>query len=226
LLFDIIRREKEVTRRLLLGCALAAALLVPLSANAQNPRSKITFVMPQSVDPVKLTIISEGFAYTNSDGGSPGDNEGPLIVGNLFLPPGDEGAGGLEVHGAIPDPVEGFDEIKEVVLRTSYLGGEFEVLSETAPDFPSFTPWAVVNASTPDERIFRFLKQPGSGTLNAGVFFGMFQATTEDPLFAGARFTVTGYREIQGTVPEPGTVALLVSAATGAALLRLRRRQK
>jgi hypothetical protein len=214
-----------VKTRLILGCALVAALLIPLSATAQTQRTAITFVMPQSVDPERLTITVDGFTYTNEDGASPGDNEGNSIVGNMFLPFDGGGLGGLEVHGAIPNPSDGTFEVKEVVLRTSYMGGIIDVFSETAPEFDGFTPWTFVDASTPNERIYRFLKGANSGTLDQGDFFALIKATTDDPNFPDAPFTVTGYTQIQGVVPEPGSVALLLSGVTGAMLLRLRRRK-
>lgn len=199
-------------------------LLSPLPSYAQARRTLVTFVMPQSVDPERLTITVDGFQYTNADGVAPGDNEGALIVGGTFLPPDNNGAGGLEVHGAIPNIDSGFDQVQEVVLRTNYTGGVLEAVSVVAPGFETFTPWAVLDVSVPNERIFRFLKQPGSATLNAGAFYGMFKAESDDPDFAATRFTVTGYRQIQGMVPEPGALALLAGAVTGGLLLRRRRK--
>lgn len=211
-------------RILLPGCALVVALLLPLSATAQRT-SRITFVMPQSVDPVRLTVTQDGFEYTNSDGSVPGDNAGPQIRGLTFLPPENDGAGGLEVHGAIPGPIESFVPIQEVVLRTNYLGAVIEIESIVAPEFTQFDPWLAIDASVPNERIFRFIKQPGSATLNINQYFGLFRAVSDDPDFAAAPFTVTGYTSIQG-VPEPGSVALLLALTAGSAVPLLRRRRK
>ena len=213
-------------RQLMTGFGLLTTLLLPLSATAQARLSRITFVMPQSVDPVRVTITQNGFPYTKIDSGTPGDNSGAPITGLTFLPPHVSGSGGLEVHGAIPADIVGFIPVVEVVLRTRYLGGTIDIDSIVDPDFPSFAPWLAIDASGPNERIFRFIKQSGSAELNVESFFGLFSAVTDDPDFASAPFSVTGYTTIQGSpVPEPGAVALLLGAAVGGVSL-LRRRRK
>lgn len=188
-----------------------------LSSPAWSLNASLLFSMPSSVDPPdKLTITVEGFGYTKTDSNLD-------ITGNTFLPASAGGSDGLELHAKVPPQTPLFQPVVEVWLKTDYAG---QLNVQTSSGFSAFDPWTIVDESTSTEKFYRFIQLGHSGTLNYNSFFGLMTATSDDPDFKDAKFTITGFTQYQ-PIPEGSSAlgfGLLISLGIATVCLRRRRR--
>ena len=203
--------------------AALAVILFPACLKAQT----IRIGMPVGLDPIKLIFQEAGKLYTDTNDPSPNVVNGP-ITGLTFddprLNPG--GIGGLEIHGAIPNPapVGGFIPVTEIAFYSLDYSPPLTLLSYVNQNIldpvtgKPFLPWLTYD-SRAREGIYLFLFQPGAAPLNKGQYFGLIDSDTQNPpAFNQARFGL-----IANPTPEPGALALIGGLlAAGGLLLRKR----
>ena len=194
----------------------------PLGAVAASVT--ISFAMPESRDPSRLTITQMGRQYTNTDGASPGDNLGAAITGGLLA----SANGGLELHGLVASS-GGTTPVTEVDFYTTYTG----TLALTSTSVLNFTPWdyGFITPLPGYAQGFRFFKTNSSqADLNVNAYFGVLTATLSNPnnpnsqVFLDSSVGSTG--AVFGAVPEPGAVGLFGGLCMGGGLLWRRRRHR
>ncbi len=188
------------------------------------------FVMPQTLDPAKLSFTEIGKPYIRDDIGDP-------LIGKTFLPTvssDPDFKGGLEVHGRINDPIGPTGEllpIDKLIVKTSFLD-PLTVRTSVEPLFSAFDPWQIQSMGFENgpgiqdiTQFIVFVKGPNGAPLldafgaNNG-FVGLFSAENpdNDQNFNNARFSIQAF-----ATPEPGSVATLCSLFAAGALFAVRR---
>jgi hypothetical protein len=232
---------------MLVGIALCIPLLHARADGEIFDRAVATLVMPSGIDPSRLTFVQPGTMYYNVDGIEPGDQGGAAITGNLLLTAAFGGAGGVELHGAIPDPgarhtaaelpgaisdlsTERYLPVEEVDFFTTYAG---PLVVNTAVDnsFGAMTPWGVemlANVPAGFAQGFRFFKREDAAEMNVNGFYGVLSVTLDDSSdpngFRNASFSTQSFATVQASAtPEPGAVGLL--AGMGISIFALKRRR-
>lgn len=199
--------------------------LFAVPASAQAMKATIKYIVPQDLDPPSfVTFRRDGETRTSDDQGTP-------LTGRVLI------ENGAEIHGQVYTGRPNFKDIVEFHMLFSPFAGEVEILPESRF---GFRPWRVIEESDGPERLFRFIKRPGSAPINDGFdpspdigpdqSFGLITASVEnDPggLFASASFTFQAFTTYQaGAVPEPGPLALGAGLLIGGLpLIRRLRRQ-
>ncbi len=219
-----------------------SALLLPAGAQGVRlnpPPAKptvVTLTMPSDRDPASLTITNDGQLYTTTGGDTP-----TPITGATLLTNGSNAGGGLELHGAIPNPdqfgsflpiqrIEAFTTETDALTPFSNVG----IDPKTEQPFP-YSPWTFerITGGLPGghgyHQGFRFEKTPGGADLNTGEFYALLSATLADPNdpgdFASTNWGIRGFLTGDPTVPEPGSLAMLAGLGITGVSVLLRRRK-
>lgn len=238
---------KKLVKKSGISYALTAlalsALLLPAGAQVGRkypPPVKPTVVgltMPSDRDPFSLTITNDGQLYTTTVVRS----QQTPITGATLLTNGPDAGGGLEIHGAIPNPDQFGSDIP--ILRLEIFTTEMDTLSPfsdvgtnplTGRHF-SFTSWTVerITGGLPGghgyHQGFRFEKSPGGADINTGDYYALLHAALADPNdpgdFASTNFGIRGFTTEVPPVPEPGSIAMLAGLGITGISVFLRRRK-
>jgi hypothetical protein len=216
---DALQEDIALLKKLalLLLAAAVAALLCPATAVAQVPGpSKLGYVMPAGVDPIRFDFSFDGQFYD--------------ILGNVLLPndPTHEGLGGAEFH--VASVVEGLIDFSQLKITHNYLGGvEFQPSAPAGFDPWDATPGVVLPPGPAFLTAQALSARIGEGAPQGGHYFALMVVNEIDrediELFRQSSFRVQAFVDRQD-VPEPGGLAVALGALVAASSCMVRRRAK